>query len=361
MFRDKSPNGDRLGPGPLPAAGHQGSAAPAVQDRVRLQRGQDRPLGARRQVDLRARHERPDRVRDRALEVEEGVLPRRQGLEQGQVHDRRRRNPRKGVIDLAISPDGKRMAAVANFDSDAFQLYLGKPKDFLLTDAKPQACSACKVAWRSDGQEIVVVQADAAVPGGQRPARAHAGQEPRERPAAAGLLRRQPRLPAADAGVARALHELPSPALARGRLLRHLRDAGRGRGRAARARARRRHAGPARRRHDDRPRARLERRARRPQRLARARAHLPRRQRRRRQHRGRGLERRHARRRRRDLRGDRAAGRVAAADRRADAARRAPPRHGRGRAARSWCGRARASSCRRSDRRASRPRRRSSA
>ena len=70
-------------------------------------------------------------------------------------------NPRKGVLDLAISPDGKRMAAVANFDSEAFQLYLGKPKDFLLTDAKPQGARACKVAWRSDGQEIVVVQADA--------------------------------------------------------------------------------------------------------------------------------------------------------------------------------------------------------
>ena len=71
-------------------------------------------------------------------------------------------NPRKGVIDMAISPDGKRMAAfVANFDSEAFQLYLGKPKDFLLTDAKPQGVRACKVAWRSDGKELVVVQADA--------------------------------------------------------------------------------------------------------------------------------------------------------------------------------------------------------
>ena len=68
--------------------------------------------------------------------------------------------PDKGVLDFAISPDGKRMAAVANFDSDAFQLYLGKPKDFLLTDAKPQGTRACKVAWRSDGKEIVLVQAN---------------------------------------------------------------------------------------------------------------------------------------------------------------------------------------------------------
>jgi beta-lactam-binding protein with PASTA domain len=68
--------------------------------------------------------------------------------------------PRKGVLDFSISPDGKRMAAVANFDTDAFQLYLGKPKDFLLTEAKPQNVRACKVAWRSDGLELVVVQAD---------------------------------------------------------------------------------------------------------------------------------------------------------------------------------------------------------
>ena len=67
----------------------------------------------------------------------------------------------KGVLDFSISPDGKTAAAVANFDNDAFQLYLGKPNDFLLTDAKPQGARACKVAWRSDGKEIVMVQQDA--------------------------------------------------------------------------------------------------------------------------------------------------------------------------------------------------------
>jgi hypothetical protein len=68
--------------------------------------------------------------------------------------------PGKGVIDFSISPNGKQMAAVANFDTDAFQLYLGKPKDFLLTEAKPQNVRACKVAWRSDGVDLVVVVAD---------------------------------------------------------------------------------------------------------------------------------------------------------------------------------------------------------
>jgi beta-lactam-binding protein with PASTA domain/Tol biopolymer transport system component len=67
---------------------------------------------------------------------------------------------RKGVIDMAISPDGKRAAFVANFDSDAFQLYLGQPTDFMLAAANPQGLRACKVAWRSDGKELVVVQAD---------------------------------------------------------------------------------------------------------------------------------------------------------------------------------------------------------
>ena len=66
----------------------------------------------------------------------------------------------KGVIDFSISPDGKRMAAVANFETDAFQLYVGKPKDVLLTEAKLAPVRACKVAWRSDGLELVVVQAD---------------------------------------------------------------------------------------------------------------------------------------------------------------------------------------------------------
>ena len=66
----------------------------------------------------------------------------------------------KGVIDFAISPNGKQMVAVANFDADAFQLYLGKPNDFLLTDAKPLGVQACKASWRSDNLEVVVVQAD---------------------------------------------------------------------------------------------------------------------------------------------------------------------------------------------------------
>ena len=179
---------------------------------------QDRPLGARRQVDLRARHQAAaDRVRHRALEVEEGVLARRQGLGQGQVRAPTSRRPARACIDVAISPDGKRWPRSPTSTADAFQLYLGKPKDFLLTDAKPQGVRACKVAWRSDGQEVVVVQADELLPA--RPTASSCAcrsTNPRGQQQI-WASRRQPRLPAADAGVARALHELPSPALARGR------------------------------------------------------------------------------------------------------------------------------------------------
>jgi beta-lactam-binding protein with PASTA domain len=66
----------------------------------------------------------------------------------------------EGVLDAAWSPDGTRLALVSNQGGGPFQLYLGKKDDFLLTAAKPTTVRACKVAWRSDGQALVVVQAD---------------------------------------------------------------------------------------------------------------------------------------------------------------------------------------------------------
>jgi beta-lactam-binding protein with PASTA domain len=66
----------------------------------------------------------------------------------------------EGVLDAAISPDGTRLALVSNQGGGPFQLYLGKKNDFLLTSAKPTTVRACKVAWRSDGEALVVVQAD---------------------------------------------------------------------------------------------------------------------------------------------------------------------------------------------------------
>ena len=70
--------------------------------------------------------------------------------------------PDRGVIDMAIAPDGKRAAFVANFDGGVFQLYFATATDYMLADARAQGVGACKVAWRPDSKEVVVVQADGA-------------------------------------------------------------------------------------------------------------------------------------------------------------------------------------------------------
>ena len=163
----------------------------------------------------------------------------------------------KGVIDLAISPDGKRMAAVANFGAAAagFQLYFTKPGRLLLAKAKAAPVEACKVAWRPDSLELAVVQADNCQAGVGDIARIDAAirrvDEPKLGATAAApagppggaeaCLPRDP-LEAADA-----LPELsPSAQPDGGRLRRCGAPAG-GRGRAAGARAARRHARPGRR------------------------------------------------------------------------------------------------------------------
>lgn len=68
--------------------------------------------------------------------------------------------PGQGVIDAAVSPDGKRLAVAANFGSDGFRLYLAQPGDFPLARAKPTRVRACKLAWRPDSKQLVVVEAD---------------------------------------------------------------------------------------------------------------------------------------------------------------------------------------------------------
>jgi beta-lactam-binding protein with PASTA domain len=62
-----------------------------------------------------------------------------------------------GVIDAALSPDGKTLAVASNINSDFFRLYLTTPGDFTLQNAKKTPVRACKVAWRSDSKEIVVI------------------------------------------------------------------------------------------------------------------------------------------------------------------------------------------------------------
>ena len=53
----------------------------------------------------------------------------------------------KGVFDMAVSPDGKRLAAVANIDTPVPQLYLTKPDDLGLQKAEPLPIGGCKVQW----------------------------------------------------------------------------------------------------------------------------------------------------------------------------------------------------------------------
>jgi beta-lactam-binding protein with PASTA domain len=68
--------------------------------------------------------------------------------------------PGEGVLDAAISPDGKQMAVVNLGGNGRAELFMTKRGDFLLADAKKLGVRACKVIWRPDGVELVVVQAD---------------------------------------------------------------------------------------------------------------------------------------------------------------------------------------------------------
>jgi beta-lactam-binding protein with PASTA domain len=71
-----------------------------------------------------------------------------------------RSKPNEGVVEAALSPDGKRLAVIAKTGDRPFELYLTKPNDFFLTEARATRVRACKVNWRPDGRELVVVQAD---------------------------------------------------------------------------------------------------------------------------------------------------------------------------------------------------------
>jgi hypothetical protein len=57
------------------------------------------------------------------------------------------RSPTGGVLEAAISPDGKQLAAIANLDGGPPLLYLGKADDLKLEKAKKLEVQACKVGW----------------------------------------------------------------------------------------------------------------------------------------------------------------------------------------------------------------------
>jgi beta-lactam-binding protein with PASTA domain len=66
----------------------------------------------------------------------------------------------QGVFAGAFSPDGKRMALVSNLGSSDFHLYVVPAGMFSPTPAQMLPVRACQVAWRSDGQELAVMQPD---------------------------------------------------------------------------------------------------------------------------------------------------------------------------------------------------------
>ena len=68
--------------------------------------------------------------------------------------------PGQGVFAGAFSPDGKRMALVSNLGSSDFHLYVVPAGTFSPSPAQQLPVRACQVAWRSDGQELAVMQPD---------------------------------------------------------------------------------------------------------------------------------------------------------------------------------------------------------
>ncbi|HEX3978684.1 MAG TPA: PASTA domain-containing protein [Solirubrobacteraceae bacterium] len=64
----------------------------------------------------------------------------------------------QGIFAGAISPDGKKMALVAGSSNAGFNLFIVKPNDFNPTQQDELPVTACQISWRSDGQELAVMQ-----------------------------------------------------------------------------------------------------------------------------------------------------------------------------------------------------------
>jgi len=68
----------------------------------------------------------------------------------------------QGVLAAQISPDGSSMAVVSNLGSSAFRVGLTTPTDLSLKKLKLLPLRGCDVAWRSDSEELAVVESDPA-------------------------------------------------------------------------------------------------------------------------------------------------------------------------------------------------------
>lgn len=68
--------------------------------------------------------------------------------------------PGRGLLDATLSPDGRQMAVARIGASGRGELFVTKAGDFDLVDARRMGVAACKVIWRPDGRELLVVRAD---------------------------------------------------------------------------------------------------------------------------------------------------------------------------------------------------------
>jgi beta-lactam-binding protein with PASTA domain len=68
----------------------------------------------------------------------------------------------QGVIDGEFSPDGKQVALVSNLGTSDFHVFLAAANDLMMAHATALPVHACQVAWRGDGQQLALMQADSA-------------------------------------------------------------------------------------------------------------------------------------------------------------------------------------------------------
>ncbi|HXD65302.1 MAG TPA: PASTA domain-containing protein [Solirubrobacteraceae bacterium] len=66
----------------------------------------------------------------------------------------------QGIFAGAFSPDGKKMALVAGSNKAGFNLFIVKPNNFNPTQQNELPVTACQISWRSDSQELAVMQAN---------------------------------------------------------------------------------------------------------------------------------------------------------------------------------------------------------
>ena len=68
--------------------------------------------------------------------------------------------PGKGIRIMVYSMHGRRVAAITNLNTDRFEIAFADYKDLRLVQPQSTSTQACDVAWRPDGLEVTVVQAD---------------------------------------------------------------------------------------------------------------------------------------------------------------------------------------------------------